>query len=419
MQKKFQFSIYAFGVILFLSSFTKIFSADIDKNNFIKKVFVTAEAQYLQMLSKLNPDMKSYPRSVTSDGKLNTTGINDWTGGFLPGILWYIYEYSRDNTIKQKAIDWTNSLEAFQYNARGHDLGFMMYCSYGNAFRLTNDQRYKEVLIQSAKSLATRYNAKVGSIKSWNQRMFYDKKTMMYFPVIIDNLMNLELLFFAADATGDDYYRQIAIKHAETTLRNHIRPDFSSYHIVNYDPETGEVLNRVTGGGIANNSTWARGQAWGIYGFTFLYRETKDPKFLKAAKGMADFYLNNENLPADKVTYWDFNATQSGFIPPYQLQGQKKDLRDASAAAITCSALFELCTYLDNEGIEYYKSAEQILKSLASSDYLAKVGSNNNFLLKHSVGSFPHNDEMDSPIIYADYYFLEALTRYQKLNWKL
>jgi chondroitin AC lyase len=176
------------------------------------------------------------------------------------------------------------------------------------------------------------------------------------------------------------------------------------------------VLHRLTGGGIDNNSTWARGQAWGIYAFTMIYRETKDYKFLKAAQGMADYYLTQKSLPADMVTYWDFNAVEKGYKPPYKLQGQKMDLRDASAAAITASALFELSTYLDDEGAKYYKAGETILKSLSGPKYLASPGTNNNFLLMHGVGSFPHNDEMDSPLIYGDYYFLEALLRYKKLN---
>jgi rhamnogalacturonyl hydrolase YesR len=362
-------------------------------------------------------DLSRYPRSVDASGATRYAPISDWTGGFWPGNLWYLYEYAQDTVWKNQAIRWTESLEKNQYNTEHHDLGFMMYCSYGNAYRITKNEAYKKVLIQSAKSLATRFNPAVGCIESWNSRLSWDGKTMWHFPVIIDNLMNLELLFFASKVTGDPYYKQIAITHAETTMKNHVRPDFSTYHVVNYDTVSGKVLQQETCQGYADNSTWARGQAWAIYGYTMVFRETRDQRFLTLAKNLADFYINHPNLPKDKIPYWDFNANQPGYTPlwKHSTRNQLSYIpRDASAAAVVASALFELSSYLGPSGKAYRNFAEASLESLRSPAYLATEGTNAHFLLKHCVGSLPHGAEIDVPLVYADYYFLEALLRYRR-----
>ena len=291
----------------------------------------------------------------------------------------------------------------------------MMYCSYGNAIRHIKSEAYKDILIQSAKSLIKRYNPKVGAIKSWNTKKSWDGNTW-YFPVIIDNMMNLELLFYASKVTGDPIYKNIAIKHAKTTLKNHFRPDYSSYHVVDYDTATGKVLHRQTNQGFSDNSQWARGQSWAIYGYTVMYRETKDKRFLDAAQKMADFYINHPNLPKDKIPYWDFNVNQPGYKPDWNYDKSKFSFvpRDASAAAVTASALMEFHKYLP-DGKKYYDFAIQSLHSLCSPEYLAKPGTNSYFILKHSTGSIPHGVEIDTPLMYADYYFLEALARYKNL----
>lgn len=380
----------------------------------VSEVFSNAQKQYKEML-QTSADLSKYPRTTDRDGNTRYVPISDWTGGFWPGNLWYMFEYTHQNTWKADAVKWTESLESNQYNTSHHDLGFMMYCSYGNAFRLTQNEKYKQILIQSAKSLAQRYNPNVGCIESWNSRLSWDGKTMWHFPVIIDNMMNLELLFFASKETGDSTFSNIAIRHAETTMKYHIRPDYSTYHVVNYDTLTGKMLNQQTCQGYADNSTWARGQAWAIYGFTMVYRETGDKRFLETAKKLADFYIHHPNLPADKVPYWDFNVNQKGFIPDWKYNPKKLSYvpRDASAAAIVASALFELSGYPGNEGKEFRDFAEASLTSLSSPEYLAKPSTNGHFLLKHSVGSFPHGVEIDVPLVYADYYFLEALLRFR------
>jgi chondroitin AC lyase len=367
------------------------------------------------MLAEASKKDTLFPRSTDSAGRLIATGMHDWTGGFFPGCLWYTYEHTRDEGLKAAAQVWTEKLAPMQFFTGHHDLGFLLYCSYGNAYRLTGNKSYADVLVQAARSLATRYDPRVGCIKSWNTFTSWHGGAPYHYPVIIDNMMNLELLFFASKMTGDPRYQDIAIRHAETTLKNQVRPDYSCYHVVCYDPATGAVLSRETAQGYADNSAWSRGQAWGIYGFTVAYRETRDVRFLEAARRMADFYLNHKNLPEDKIPYWDFNVNEAGYVPGEHSRAKAKGeamLRDASAAAIVSSALFELSTYLGEEGKSYYDNAVIILHSLAGPDYRAVPGSNAHFLLKHSVGSIPHGFEIDMPLIYADYYFLEALGRY-------
>ncbi|WP_036691949.1 glycoside hydrolase family 88 protein [Pedobacter glucosidilyticus] len=388
------------------------------KNIDINRMLTVANIQYKNVL-KVSQDLTKYPRTQDKNGSLKYVNINDWTGGFWAGNLWYMYELTKDTYWKDQAVKWTESLNKNQFNTSHHDLGFMMYCSYGKAYKRTLSPNYKDVLIQSAKSLKSRFNTRVGSIESWNSRMSWDGKTLWDYPVIIDNLMNLELLFFASKETGDNSYKDIAIKHAETALKNHIRPDFSSYHVINYDTISGKVLHRETCQGYADNSTWARGQAWGIYGYTMIYRETKDRKFLDAAIGLSDFFLKHKNLPKDYIPYWDFNVGEEGYDPKfkYNTSVYKEIPRDASAAAIVSSALLELCNYVPlKKKVIYLEAAEKILKSLSTSRYLARPGTNGGFLLKHSTGSFPHNKEVDVPLVYADYYYLEALIRYKNLN---
>ena len=388
-------------------------------SGFIADNFSFASNQLKGMLVEAGKYDTLFPRTLDANGKLVSTERRDWTGGFFPGSLWYTYEYTKDASLKEAAAFWTKKLEPLQFFTGHHDVGFLMYCSYGNAFRLTGDSSYAKVLVQTAKSLATRYDARVGCIKSWNSFQSWHGTTTYKYPVIIDNMMNLELLFFASKVTGDNRYRDIAIHHAENTLKNQVRNDYSIYHVVCYDTANGSVVAKETAQGYSDNSAWSRGQSWGIYGFTVCYRETHDAKFLAAARKMADFYLTHKRLPADKVPYWDFNVNEPGYVPGVRSkakEGQSPEFRDASAAAVTASALLELSTYLGKDGAVYYKAAEEILHSLASAEYRSTPGGNGNFILKHSVGSIPHGFELDTPLIYADYYFIEALARYHSLQ---
>ncbi|MDX2430891.1 MAG: glycoside hydrolase family 88 protein [Bacteroides sp.] len=336
------------------------------------------------------------PRTISEDGSLRVVPGGDWTSGFFSGTLWYMYEMSEDESWKKKATEYTVMLEKEQYNGSNHDVGFRMFCSYGNALRLTNNEAYIPVLIQSANTLIARYYEEVGCIRSWD---FND--TVWQCPVIIDNMMNLELLFWATEQTGDPVYREIAISHALTTLKHHFREDHSTVHVVDYDTITGEVRQKYTHQGYADESSWARGQAWGLYGYTMCYRFTKDLRFLLQAEHIADFLLNNVNMPEDGVPYWDFDDPGIPEVP-----------RDVSAAAIISSALYELSTYSDR-GESYKIQAERILMNTWSL-YRSMKDANFGFILDHSVGNMPGGSEIDVPLNYADYYFMEALYRSQK-----
>ncbi|WP_211345615.1 glycoside hydrolase family 88 protein [Paraflavitalea soli] len=388
-----------------------------NEEEFVASNFAFAGGQLKKMLTAAAPYDTLFPRTIDKEGKLKLTGKYEWTSGFFPGSLWYAYEATKDNSLKKEAIQWTEKLEALQYFTEHHDLGFMLYCSYGNAYRLTGNEQYKKLLIQAANSLSTRFNPKTGSIKSWNGFGSWDGQHKYYYPVIIDNMMNLELLFFASKVSGNKRYRDIAITHANNVIKNQVRPDYSCHHVVCYDSTTGKVLSRETAQGYANNSTWARGQAWGIYGFTMSYRETKDKRYLTTAQKMADYYLDNKELPADKIAYWDFYANNAGYQPGVRSHAPETPVkyRDVSSAAITASALLELSTYLDNKGAKYRDGAIAILHALSGPAYKAKAGENGDFILKHSVGSIAHGFEIDVPLVYADYYYLEALNRYRLL----
>jgi unsaturated chondroitin disaccharide hydrolase len=361
------------------------------------KNFKDGASQYKVMMKNLPPDR--FPKTFyPTTGKFETSGSDWWCSGFYPGTLLYLYEQTKDPVLYNEATRILKPLEKEQYNKNTHDLGFMMYCSFGNAYRLDARPEYKNILINSAKSLATRFNPTVGCIKSW------DSKKGEYL-VIIDNMMNLELLFWATKQTGDSSFYKIAVTHANTTMKNHFRPDYSSYHVVNYNSETGAVQQKKTAQGAADESAWARGQAWGLYGYTVMYRETKDKKYLDQANHIADFILNNPNLPADKIPYWDFNAP-----------GIPNALRDASAAAIMSSALFELSGYVDKgRATKYLDNAKTMLSSLSSNKYKASLGTNGGFILQHCVGNMPNKTEVDVPLTYADYYFIEATKRYHDL----
>lgn len=369
-------------------------------DDLIDRVFSVAEQQYTEMDARLTET--TLPRTLSADGEFVPSGIYWWCSGFYPGSLWYIYEYTGNETVKALAEKNTLKLDSVQYVTKDHDVGFQLNCSYGNALRLTGNEAYKKVLYQGAKSLSTRFNPTTGVIRSWN---FVRKGCDWKYPVIIDNMMNLELLLSMSKVYADDTLRHIACSHADITAKNHFREDYSSYHLVDYDPETGEVRGKQTVQGYADNSAWARGQAWALYGYTMMFRMTGYQSYQLQAEHIASMLLRR--LPTDGVPYWDFDAPVDGHT-----------LRDASAAAIMASAFIELSDYSsDAEAKEAYLAmAEKQLRTLASKEYLAEPGTNGNFILKHCVGALPDGSEVDVPLTYADYYFLEALLRYKNLQ---
>ncbi len=358
-----------------------------------------AGKQYLFMKEKLD-GKDVFPKTYNNYmDRLQTSGSDWWCSGFYPGTLFYLYEETGREELFREGIRMLGLLEKEQYNVDTHDIGFMMYCSYGNANRIASRPEYKEILINSANSLITRFNPRVGCLKSHNRKP-------EEFIVIVDNMMNLELLFWATEATGDSTYYNIAVTHANTTMKNHFRADNSLYHGINYNPETGEVVYYQGGQGYSEQSAWARGQAWGLYGYTMMYRFTKDRKYLDQAVKIAEFQLNHPNMPADLIPYWDYNAPD---IP--------NTLRDVSAATINCSGLIELSQYVSEELKEKYtKSAVKILDKLSSEEYTAAPRTNGGFILKHSVGNIPAMTEVDVPLTYADYYYVEALKRYNSIK---
>jgi rhamnogalacturonyl hydrolase YesR len=338
---------------------------------------------------------KVSPRTVRRDS-LILVASKDWCSGFFPGGLWYLYELTGNKKWAAQAENYTLPLEKEKMNAGTHDMGFKMYTSFGNGLRLTNNSNYRDILIQSARTNIKRFNPTTGVIRSWDHsRDKWDN------PVIIDNMMNLELLFWAFKETKDSAFYKVAVSHANTTMKNHFRPDFSSYHVLDYDVKTGAVVKKNTHQGYAHASAWARGQAWALYGYAVCYRETGKKQYLNLAENIAQYILNHPRLPSDLVPYWDFDDPKIPHVP-----------RDASAAAITASALYELANLQPYKKTYYQGFADKILASLSSTDYLAPVASSTHgFLLNHSTGGLPNGFEIDAPIVYADYYFLEALVR--------
>lgn len=332
------------------------------------------------------------PRTI-ENGRLKLVASRDWTSGFFPGELWMLYAFTHNEEWKDRAREFTALMENEKTNATTHDMGFKINCSFGTGYRLTLDPAYRDVIIRSARTLSTRFNPKIGCIRSWDHH-----RELWGYPVIIDNMMNLELLFEATRLTGDSSFYHIAVSHANTTMKNHYRPDHSSWHVVDYDTVTGQVKHKMTWQGANDSSAWARGQAWGLYTYTMCYRYTRDRRYLDQAEFIAHYILANPNMPADKVPYWDFNAPDG-------------DPRDASAAAIIASGLYELSTYSE-QGEVYRAAADTILVTLTD-HYRAPVGSNKGFILLHSTGGKPSNTEVDVPLNYADYYYLEALLRSQ------
>ncbi len=368
----------------------------------IDRVFKLAETQIPLMdgiFSELSEERGEflYPRSVVNGDSLLVRTYLWWGSGFFPGTVWYAYEHTGNEALKEIAVKYTLPLDPLRHYTKDHDIGFQLMCSYGNGLRVSDIKEYEDVIVDGAKALATRFNPTAGVIKSWD-------KNQWVFPVIIDNMMNLELLLKAAEISGDDSFRQIALTHARTTMKNHYRDDYSCYHLVEYDPETGDIVKRQTVQGLADSSAWSRGQAWGSYGYAMMYRFTKERDMLDHAVKVTDYQLRR--LPEDGVPYWDYDSPE---IPD--------DIRDASAGAILACALIELSEYVGAEkSAEYLAVAEKILRSLASEEYLASEGENYGFLLKHSTGNKPGGTDLDAPLTYADYYFVEALARYSKLG---
>lgn len=383
----------------FLVILTTFIACSNSMENELEESFVIVEEQLKYALELIEPlrggkGQVVSPRSINKNGEIRMVKSGDWTSGFFPGELWMMYDLTKDEFWRKKAEIFTEALEKEKENGTTHDMGFKMFNSYGKGYKLTGKDSYRKILLESAKTLSNRFNSKVGCLRSWDHNSHrWD------FPVIIDNMMNLELLFWASKETNDSIYYDIAVQHALTTMKNHFREDYSTYHVVDYSPLSGKVENKQTHQGYSDNSTWARGQAWALYGFTMCYRETGKKEFLQQAENIAAFIFNHPNLPDDLIPFWDFDAT-----------GIPSEPRDVSAACIIASALYELSGFVHDKA-KYLHAADKICSTLTSSNYMANIGENLGFLLKHSTGSKPHNSEVDVPLVYADYYFIELMLR--------
>lgn len=356
------------------------------------------ENRYSKLL-EYKLDSLAFPRSYSHEKqKIKTVPSKDWTSGFFPGSLWQIYQLTGNEDFKKKAEQWTAFIEKEKLNNGTHDMGFKVYCSFGNGLKTEDNQAYKDVIVESAKTLITRYDDDIESIRSWDFN-----EDIWQFPVIIDNMMNLELLFEATKITGDSTFHNIAVKHANTTLKNHFRPDGSTWHVLDYDTITRQPRMKVTHQGINDNSAWARGQGWAINGFTMMYRYTKDTKYLDRAMATTNFFINHKNLPEDGIPYWDFDDPAIPNAP-----------RDVSAAAVVASALVELYRYTQNEA--YLNYSKKVVVSIKSVNYVLPENIDAPFILDHSSGDWSKRLEMDEPIVYGDYYFLETLIRLKGLK---
>ncbi len=390
--------------LLFLFVFFIVFQTTtaVQKQKPIKEVINAAlefsTKQSLLMAKSLENQKELLPVSTDKYGKLKTAKSDWWTSGFFPGVLWYLYENKPSAEIEKWARDFTQRVAKEQFTRSNHDVGFMIFCSFGNGYRLTGDTAYLSVIRNACKSLSTRYNSKVGLIRSWD---FGNWK----YPVIIDNMMNLEMMMWGGATFNEQSFVDISNSHALKTAINHYRPDNSCFHVVSYDTIAGGVEKKTTFQGYSDSSSWARGQGWGLYGYTMMYRFTKDSTYLNKARHIATYLLQHPRMPKDKIPFWDFDAPN---IPD--------TYRDASAGAIICSALIELSGYVTKKESKYYlKIAETQLRTLSTTQYTNALGNNGNFILKHSVGFLSANSEVDVPLTYADYYYVEALMRFKEL----
>jgi len=373
------------------------------------QVFYLAGSKYLQSYNRLI-SKTAYPSlTPVPYGAWSTTGASAWTSGFYPGCWWLFLDWSAWAPDKTRAQAWEAGIAGQRYNNTTHDLGFMIYDSFDQDFRLTGNPTARTYCLQAAATLATRYNPIVGCIRSWDSI-----NDTTQFRVIIDNMLNLELLLWGSKQPGgSSTWKTMAISHATKTLNNHVRSDGTTFHVVNYDQKTGAVISKYTVQGYSNSSTWSRGQAWALYGFSIVYRETRNSTFLTAARRTADaflrllhFDLTGKSSP-DPIPYWDFSA-------PATLASTLAD-KDSSAGAIGASGLLELSKWETDSArkVVYANAAAAILTKLATSSYIA-AASQGEALLMHGTSNRP-GKSYNTGLIYGDYFMLEAVLKLSRL----
>lgn len=387
-----RFSIFIIFITVYIGCLDRSVSATEKEFSSVSARLDMLSERMASHLEEITPDSTQIPRALEADGSLIGTTSRSWTSGFLPGTFWQLYAHSNNPRIKEAAETWTSYVEKEKWDDHTHDLGFKLYCSFGKGYELNDSQEYKDIVVQASRTLIERYNETVGCIRSWDWN-----EDIWQFPVIIDNMMNLDMLFEATRLTGDSIFHDIAYQHALTTLDNHFRDDYSSYHVVVFDTISGGVIQKVTHQGYGSESSWSRGQAWGLYGFTMAYRWTGNKRFLDRARAISQYVFTHRNMPDDLIPYWDFDAPN---IPD--------EPRDVSAAAVTASGLIELAQFDSDNADKYLAWVDRIHQSLSAEHYQSNVPP---FLLDHSTGSVPGEFEVDVPIVYADYYYVESLLR--------
>jgi rhamnogalacturonyl hydrolase YesR len=372
----------------------------------MSSVIEKSVSQYTNLV-RVSKEANDIPRTLEKDGSIRWISfakkkeVLDWTAGYFPGTLWYLYELTGDSIWMNEAIHF-QKLNIDDLQRDYMDVGFIANNSFGHGYRITGNDTFKEQIIKAADVVYNRFDPRVGFLLAWDADKGWQGTRGWQYPVIVDNMANMEILFIASELTGNPKYKEAATTHANRTMQVHYRDNMSAYHVVDLDSVTGEIRSKQTAQGYAPESRWARGQAWGLYGFTATYKHTKDSVYLIQAQKIADYIWNNAKVKDGCIPYWDYDAPN---IPNEPV--------DASAAAITASALIELGAYL---GEEYFNRGKKIVETLASDEYLAQIGTNGNFLIKHCVGSIPHKSEIDVPVIYADYYFLEALLKLKNIK---
>jgi len=398
-------TILGFTIIVAASSFAGVQEAELKAR--LPEIFAKSAEHYKALDAAATPIIKDargrprIPHGFRRDkGALDMRPVTWWTAGHFPGSLWYLYEATGDESLKNRALAWTEMLQENSKVTSNHDVGFIMYCSYGNARRLLKTDRFDAILAETAESLCVRFNEKLGLIRSWGK-----PDETRDFLVIPDNMMNLELLEAASKFAGNGKYAKIARSHADVTMKHHFRADGGTYHVLNYDQRpafVGLVQEIRRGQGASCETAWSRGQSWAIYGYTMMFRESGDARYLAFAQKLADFAIGNPNMPDDGVPYWDYGAP-----------GEE---RDSSAGSIMASALLELSDFVPGDkGAAYRAFAVKQLLALASPAYFSEGDEIGHFLLKHGVGHKPALSEVDTPLDYGDYYFLEALLRFKAI----
>ncbi|MCK4733831.1 MAG: glycoside hydrolase family 88 protein [Methanophagales archaeon] len=319
---------------------------------------------------------------ITENGKWTTTEDGYWTGGFWVGMLLLVYKITGDERYKAEAYNWAKRLEN-RKNDKTFDLSFLFYPSFVLGYDITGDRYFRKVALEAAETLSTLFHEKASFV--------YNKIDEKIGRTIIDAMPDLQLLWWAYEETGGERFYEVARTHSMRTVDEFIRDDYSTVHVIDFDLETGELQRKITVQGYSDDSCWSRGQAWAIYGFTLAYKHTRDELFLRTAEKLAEYFI--KNLPEDYVPYWDFNDP-------------KKELRDSSAAAIASSGLLDLSALSGKKG--FRDVAINILSSLCD-NYLCEEEKDG--ILKHGCFHKPEEKGADESLIWGDYYFIEAIMK--------